>query len=382
MEVRWQAPDNKNLRSVLHIGAGKCGSSSIQSFLSHHPSLKTGPFHSKLTYACLSKNGLKTESKIERNLKRQVSGYVSSPGVAKLSHFAPRRKSAIKDLVAAHPDDLIFSCEGWLQALRQPDAFNLILDLVAPQESQRNVELIAFVRPPVKWINSAWWQWGAWENSDFESWLETSLGAVQWFRYLSQAKDFPSVTSLTVEPIYQNVVHQLIDILDIQEIDHVNTPTNQSLPTEVLELFSLHRQHRPSAHVSFNDFLVGHVIASNTNQYNPTPWVLSPQHIRRILEATHDSNHQLLELMDEPSKQRILNDPHWWQEDAYSHLNNAPPFPQPNSTQASPYLLASDLLTSLGKAIEIFKSKGLLQSYLDSLADAQNNQSNSKDLHE
>jgi len=81
--------------------------------------------------------------------------------------------------------------------LGQAKEFNTLLQLVAPPDSNRDVELIAFVRPQVKWINSAWWQWGAWDaNNDFESWLETAIGACQWFNYLKQAKTSPQSRKL------------------------------------------------------------------------------------------------------------------------------------------------------------------------------------------
>jgi hypothetical protein len=332
---------------------------------------------SKLAYACLSKSGLKTDARIEKNLNRQVSGYISSPSVAKISLFSQQQKSSIQESVSRYPGDLIFSCEGWLGALGQPSLFNRVIELVAPQHSNRDTELIAFVRPPVKWINSAWWQWGAWNhNSDFESWLKTAIKSTQWFNPLSQAMNFPSVKNLTVEPVHQDVVRQLVEILDIRECEHFRSPSNQSLPAEALQLFVQHRKHRPNSSSSFNDFLMGHAIRSSASQYSPTPWVLSRQNISRILEETYDSNCQLLELMDERNRHKVREDHHWWNIDAYAHLKNADPYLHLDPEQASPYQLASDLFTSLGVAVEILRSTGLLRSYLDALAETQEPGSN------
>lgn len=286
----------------------------------------------------------------------------------KLNQIPPRRLDAIKDAVISTPSDLIFSCEGWLRALGRPQSFNSVLNLVAPPGSERDVELIAFVRAPAKWINSAWWQWGIWEeNRDFDSWLETAIGAVQWHKFLHKASTFPSVKRATVQPVYQDVVSQLIDILEIRNTKNLRLPSNQSLPAEALMLFSQHRQHRPNAHSSFNDFLIGHAIASNANQYSRTPWVLSPKHIQRILEATQESNYQLLELMDAPNKQRVLDDPHWWTSEAYASLTHSDPIPHIDPDQLSAYQLASDLFHSLGEAVRILRARGLLQSYLEAI---------------
>jgi hypothetical protein len=375
-EVSCEPAGIRNLRSILHIGADKCGSSSIQAFLSRHHSLKTGPTRSQLNYACISKNGLKTDTRIEKNLKRSISGYLNSLSTSKLAQIPPQRQQSIQKAVAATPGDLIFSCEGWLRTLQQPKGFDAILELVAPPSSNRDVELIAFVRPPVKWVNSAWWQWGVWgQESDFESWLETAIGAVQWFKYLNQAKIFPKVSRLTVEPVYQDVVRQLIDILCIQDIDNLTLPTNQSLPAEALQLFSQHRKHRPNAHSSFNDFLIGHTIAANINQYSPTPWVLSRDHINRILEATYDSNCHLLKLMDETNRRRVQEDPHWWSEDAYAKYTYSPPHLNIKASQVPSYQLASDLFESLAVAVQLLRSRGLLQTYLESLSSSTNNES-------
>jgi len=190
------------LRSILHIGADKCGSSSIQTFLSRHHSLKTGPKRSDLNYACICKKGFKIDAQIDKRLKRSIRGYINSLDTYKLVELSSQGQQSIQEAVTGITSDLIFSCEGWLRALGQAKEFNTLLQLVAPPDSNRDVELIAFVRPQVKWINSAWWQWGAWDaNNDFESWLETAIGACQWFNYLKQAKNFPAVTQITVEPI-------------------------------------------------------------------------------------------------------------------------------------------------------------------------------------
>jgi hypothetical protein len=359
------------VRTVLHIGADKCGSSSIQSFLSHNRRLKTGSLLSNLSYACLGKNGLKLGDKIEKNLKRQVSGYISSASIAKISEISKHNQQFIKSSILDISDDLIFSCEGWLRALSQAKGFNTLLDLVAPPDSNRNVEIVAFVRPPVKWINSAWWQWGIWESDgNFDAWLESAVKSVNWHKYLNQAKDFTRISRLTVEPVYQDVVRQLINILDIRGDEYFAPPSNHSLPREVLELFAKHRKHRPSSHASYSDFLIGHAIAWNTKKYTPTPWVLNRLHIRKIIDTTHDANHKLLELMDETNRKRVLNDQSWWNEDAYSHLVLADPYLEKVLDHPNSHLLASDLFSALSAAVRILRSKDLLTTYLETLAAA------------
>jgi len=360
---------SQNLRSILHIGADKCGSSSIQSFLSQHRAFKTGQELTPLNYACLTPNGLKTGSRIAKKLKGSIGGYVNSMGVNRILQLPEKRMGLIQDSVKEIPEDLIFSCEGWLRAMPHRQSFDQLLNIVAPPASGRGVQLVAFVRAPVKWINSAWWQWGIWgQDVDFEKWLETAIGAVQWFRYLGQAKSYASVDQLTVEPVDHDVVRQLIRTLDIRECDYVQAPSNQSLPAEALQLFVEHRQHRPHAHASFSDFVISHSIASNSGCYSPTPWVLNPDHIERILKATHDSNHQLLGLMTDPWKQKVMDDPLWWEPAAYQHLECVDPYLPMNSPTPPSSQLASDLFRSLGEAVRILSSRGLLEEYLEALA--------------
>jgi len=193
---------------------------------------------------------------------------------------------------------------------------------------------------------------------------------------LSEASEkLPRSHEITVEPIYHDVVRQLIEILSIQDIDNLLLQSNQSLPAEALQLFSQHRQHRPNANSSLNDFLIGHAIAANTNQYSPTPWVLSQEQIKRILEATHDSNRQLLELMNETNRFRVLEDPYRWSDEAYENYQHSQPFMTAETSQIGPYQLASDLFQSLGVAVQILRSKGLLPAYLQSLTSSTNNES-------
>ena len=358
------------MRSILHIGADKCGSSSIQSFLSHHRAIKIGEECTSLTYACLTPNGLKTGARIEKKLKRSIGGYVNSMGVNRILQLPEKRMGLIQDSVREISEDLIFSCEGWLRALSHQQSFTNLLNVVAPPASGRGVELVAFVRAPVKWINSAWWQWGIWgQDVDFDKWLDTAIGAVQWFKYLGQAKTYESVNQLNVEPVDGDVVRQLIRTLDIRDCDYVQSPSNQSLPAEALQLFVEHRQHRPHAHASFSDFLIGHSIASNSGCYTPTPWVLNPDHIHRIIKATNDSNHQLLELMTDPWKKKVLDDPYWWEPAAYQHTACVDPYLPMNSSTPPSSQLASDLFRSLGEAVKILSARGLMAEYLQALED-------------
>jgi hypothetical protein len=291
-------------------------------------------------------------------------------GVNRILKLPEKRMGLIQDAVKAISEDLIFSCEGWLRALPHQQSFNNLLNVVAPPTSGRSVELVAFVRAPVKWINSAWWQWGIWEQDvDFDQWLDTAIGAVQWFKYLGLATAYTSVSQLTVEPVDHDVVDQLIRALDIRECDNIQSSSNLSLPAEALQLFLDHRQHRPHAHASFSDFLIGHSIGLNKASYTPTPWVLNPEQIQRIIKATHNSNQQLLGLMTNPWKQKVIDDPFWWDPAAYLQLESVDPYHPVNSPAPASSQLASDLFRSLGEAVKILSSRGLLEEYLQALAE-------------
>jgi hypothetical protein len=278
-----------------------------------------------------------------------------------------RLLKSITRKVGNHKSDLIFSCEGWLRSLARPDALDFLLTLLCPPGAERSLEIIAFVRPPVAWVNSAWWQWGAWEwQGPFEEWLAGAIRATCWQHFLHPLQASGRIQKLSVEPVQADVVKQLQHLLATDMTEQFVERCNVSLPEEAVRLYQHYRDLRPGPHRCQMDHLVLNAIGKGLSDYRPTPWVLRPEHVELIIAHTKDANEQLLHLMDESSQQRMLADGRWWHAEAFADCLATDPLDVGSSGPQQFERLAHDLLAELGRAVQILQGHGLADLYLRS----------------
>lgn len=352
-------------RTILHVGADKCGSSSIQAFLTRNPVLPVASGKATIDYACLRNKGFVDASEIKLSLKKSITGHQNSLAIHALRLLDEQTLNAIARKVSHCKSDLLFSCEGWLRALARPEALDFLLKLLAPPGAHRSLEIIAFVRPPVSWVNSAWWQWGAWEGQgSFDDWLAGAIRATCWQHFLQPLRDSPHIKKLSVQPVQGDVVKQLQQILATDLNEPWAERCNVSLPGEALSLYQHYRDLRPGPHQCRTDHLVLNAIGNALRHYQPTPWVLRPDQIEMVLALTRAANEQLLPLMDEPSRQRMLADRRWWHADAFADCLASDPLDVGDSGPLQFERLAHDLLTELGRAVQILQGHGLADLYM------------------
>jgi hypothetical protein len=363
---------NENIRSaalkksILHVGADKCGSSSIQSFLSQQPMLKDEAGQC-IQYLCLHRNELIGPKAIKEKLRCSISGYIASRGLADLRKMDIKARRKVRKHVRNCEHSLIFSCEGWLRSLANEDNASFLYNLVCPPRSERTLDIIAFVRPPVKWINSAWWQWGAWSRrTNFDDWLEGAIRRACWANYLKNYPKHSSMSNILVEPMRGDVVRQLHSTLNLSNAIKFPPRSNVSLPTEALCLLLNHRHHRPNSRMSKTDFVLMKALGDNLSRYTKSPWVLQPTHVERIISGTRECNIELLDMMPDGHRAEIQNDPSWWDPSSYVNHHPVDPFSLPDPPAAQLLLMASDLLDLLSKSIHTLKSNDMLDTMLHS----------------
>ena len=319
--------NNNIIKSYIHIGVDKCGSSSLQNFFSQNIDLKNFSNRS-LKYYCLTSNGLLKSSEIKKISKNLPNGYISSLGLLKLKEFSCSQFDAFRSENSKNKNDLIYSCEGWYRGLRDKDLF---LKLCNSLEGSINRELnfLAFIRSPVLWINSAWWQWGAWQNNnndEFEKWLENSILNVRWYRYFSKFKSDNKKHKLIIKPLRDNIISDVLNILDIKNIVKSNQNLNKSLPIEVLKFYLSNPQIKANIHQNKYDHLLLNIMKKINIKFKKSPWILNKDNIRLILSNTEDSNKKILELLNEKDRKYILNDPTWWDLEYYKNHKTYSPF--------------------------------------------------------
>ncbi|NOY61910.1 MAG: hypothetical protein GXP10_01940 [Gammaproteobacteria bacterium] len=304
--------------AIIHIGAGKCGSSALQTVLSQDFKFEGGG-NGLVEYAAVRPDGLLLSG--EGMLKLAASnpyGYCSSVNAAEIASLSrSKRKVLAKRLsgVCGSSGCVVLSNEGWINESELFKSSDVL------QSLKLKCHAVCYVRPPVEWINSAWWQWGAWTGAPFPRWLNGNLMHVRWFEKIEKWQDVKGVEKLTVRLLPKDIVSDFCGVLGVRSPQE--NRSNVSLPASVLRLYQRHRYLRPDPHSSAIDFVLARYLNGGVN--DPTPWVLGPKVIERIIEKTRQSNLRLLTLLDENSKAKIKEDPRWWDPTAFSFRQKEPP---------------------------------------------------------
>lgn len=328
-------------RIILHLGADKCGSSSIQSYLSRQPRLRRSGSGDHVQYCCLREDGLLHGSRLRRMASSRPSSYVNSRSLSQLNSLPLEVKQQIHRRLRRLNSDCLLSNEGWLRASRvQLSEFR---NTIGADSNSFELEAFAFVRAPVTWLNSAWWQWGAWQQGvDFDSWLDGAIPSTMWARFVRRIQNLSFFTRLRVQPMRGDVVEQTCRLLNL-DYNESSVRSNTSLPAAALALYQQFPQHRAGQHECRNDYVILHAIRSSPYRYPGTPWVLTPEQIQRVLTKTRTSNQRLIGLMSSSWADCIAADARWWKAEAYQHLEGVCPDALPRQDPLSCFHLASDL---------------------------------------
>ena len=314
------------MRTFVHIGLDKCGSSSLQQLFSENGFFKTSQ-NVLLEYKCLTKNGVLNGNEIKILSKKEPSGYLSSIGLKKLQEFSFEKFNDYK-VKNDNDNDLIYSCEGWYRGLKEKELFLNLLNFLEGT-IERELIFFAFLRAPAIWINSAWWQWGAWDNqniNDFEKWLEINTLNCCWFRYFSEFQKLKKKYKLILKPLTKNLISDVESILNIKSTYKIPNIVNKSLPIEILKFYTKYPYFRPNSHENKFDYIFSKLIAKSNIKNYQTPWVLSDEYVRFILNNTKKSNENIIKLMELDDQKYILNDPSWWDVDYYKKIKKYDPF--------------------------------------------------------
>lgn len=285
------------MKVYLHIGAGKCGSSSIQNYFSNNVS-----FSHRSAYCVLNKKGeIFSGKRITLESKRNIYDYQASSSFRAFdSHFEKACLNITTSLskLSEQFDVIVLSNEGWLEEVNS-------LERIMPFFDGCDVEVLLFVRPPVEWVNSAWWQWGQWCDIDINKWYVRNIAKTLWFDYYKSFSALEGITAVSVFAIEGDVLNQLSSHLDF-DYESKNNNANKSSDYRLLSFFKENRKLRPGPHDSQLEFCINRHIQS----VGKPDWVLSCKQVGHILNQTQDSNDKLLTIIKNPDA--VKNDPRWW----------------------------------------------------------------------
>lgn len=309
--------------SVFHIGASKCGSSSIQRALSLKPQFSSKHSSRMFRYFALQPVGQMGPFKIKRRMAKSIASGFPSHNFIKLfvadhDEAIPtlnmERVMQVRQLIQDQNEAKItpiFSSEGIVDILRENFGVKLF------QELQINPLFFLYIRPQVEFINSAWWQWGVWKNIPFSRWYHGKLcKAAKWNSAITNFRQLHFDHEVHVGICSENVVENFFNKLSVDlDPSIINQRTNTSLSTDAISFLLRNRRYRQGPHSNRADTILGRL---KSLQNEPSPWCLTRQHVEEIIKVNKDSNYELLKLLPNNVAEKIEADPKWWSADAYS----------------------------------------------------------------
>ena len=300
------------MKIILHVGMPKCGSSAIQAMLSSKEFYDLNK--SKVLYVSILDDGsLIHGMKLVNRATNLSTKYVASTSSTNLENFSIETKKKIQEEIISLGEiyeTIILSREEWGQIpVKIEKAFNIL------DHPHFTVNIITYIRPQVQWINSAWWQWGAWIGIDFDKWLNNSLEKINWAKILGLYNEIKWVNEVNVRLMTIDVTQDFCSLLNFV---HVKLPkTNQSLPGSVLRFFQHYRQLRPGPHASRIEFILGSHIDFSSGK---TPWILNKEKIIKLLNYYRDENSSLKNYLDKDSFIDFQNNSYWHSYEPYKSL--------------------------------------------------------------
>lgn len=318
---------------VLHVGGMKTGSSALQHDFTWQPvrrSLEAGA--ADYEYVSLLPSQVLRGPALARHAAHFAAHYSMSDQIpALLGQPAEGLATGLAGLEAVSKEGRIpiLSYETWLTA-PPADVHAFTAAIGSP------IRVVAYVRPPVQWLASLYYQQDSIREANVGSFLRKWIPKARWAEALTTWRSAPNVARVDVRLHSGDICADFCRLLGCVPTGR-QTQHNRSFPAEAIRL--LERCPLPKT-VSLSEakfalwrWLPDSVEAAGLLTSAAFPFSL--QDIAVILEETANASHQLLGLCDAEIRQRIENDPRWWSPDASHHL-------PPSDTPAAPAATGGD----------------------------------------
>ena len=307
-------PDN--LPIVLHVGGMKAGSSALQHDLTWQPIREAvRPDGLSCEYVSLLPGQLLRGTALQAHAGHFAADYSMS---AQLQPLLGQPEAGLAAGLAALEQvrregrSPVLSYETWLTA--EPTAIHTFAaKLTAP------VRVVVYVRPPVQWLASLYYQQDYTKEINPEPFLEEWLPKACWNEAITIWRSAPGVSRVDVRAFGGDICTDFCDLLGCaasgRDVRH-----NRSLPAVAVEL--LERQPLPP-HVSLSEakFALWRWLPDTAapDLLTAAPFPFDQPMVSRIIAETREASRQLLAHCDTSTRQAIESDPRWWSDEPTLH---------------------------------------------------------------
>lgn len=299
-------------RLILHVGAPKCGSSALQSALTRSPDLQDGAGRDFRYVATLFRSGpparfpiLRYGAAVQRDGTRSRFGFVSFPD---LPHLSPRVMQHAVEKILGHGLDRghipIISNEGWIT--RHAAFAEIIATLGHPP-----VDVVAFLRPPLEWLNASFWQWGIWSTPNLTTWMDQSAMTYSFGTDLEAWSQIPNVR-IRVRPSKPDIVNHFAALYDLPL--QAGLARNISSPPALIGFLLRNRRFRPDAHEPQVEFIFQRWCPKAGGR---SPWAVSAADVHRFRPTVARNIEALRRILPAEDCDRLFAEPRWLQETFY-----------------------------------------------------------------
>jgi len=291
-------------RLVMHVGAAKTGSTSLQRVLS-----SDSGGSDLFVYRCWQSDGSFTDA---RGAQHGLNGYASSPlRLIELAEWndAVVVKAAQEIAQLTRSSTLVLSSEGWASdaAEMSQDAMACLKRILTTSGVES--EAVLYVRPQAPWLESFYLQFGIWEGFDIE-WYALAVrlaGDGFWAKRVAALKElgFSRVTVRHVDDVVSDFMGQVLGVPAGDPWLTGRTAANPRVDLDFLLMALADPRLRPGAHSPHVEFLLERVAGEWALPHRDVPPLMGEDLVEMTENAYADDNRALMSLLSASDAERF-----------------------------------------------------------------------------